>query len=1096
MQWIEIKLLGLRQISIHICKISLIRAKLPYCQKSFPLTLFINKKIAVMSEFATLLSRVLSPDNSTRTEAEAALASLLSTSSISVAQSLLETIGSADINISSLSAVLFRKKIVDSLLFSSFDSIAKSTILSSLVSLIVPSRPLSLLKKIGDILANIANTDNWALDFFRLVVSWGAVPELKELTLYLFEISVEFSTLLPILEQNIENVVSLLTNFMNDSSKDIVLSSVNTLASLLSGLSDESKVLKYSKLAVPMIQALKSATTEEKLRTALASIADLTETQPRFWKDVVPEFVSTITTIANAEIDPDTRSSAVEVLVTFVQRAPGMIKKNSIAIVEICQAAMNLTYRIDFQENLKEWTSDESDFDVVNNDCYSLGKDLLNKAAKFLEAANVLPFFMRVIPEFLKDNDWVKQHTALLTVGFIAEGCHDKFKENLTEIIAMILPFASSENPRLQWAFSTTVGLLCTEFEPFIQISYHSLIVPAFINILTTSNNIKVITQTVSALVNFTRGVLVENNSDSSPVTLYAQTILKTLAGLLQNTTSFKLMNETLGAISTTATAMEDQFAPYYSEFMPALKNLVTKTFTTPEQQEVRANCIRCMGHCVESISEHPNESFEDVKTIMSGLVALKNTLDSEDPAALAINEVVSQFSDCLKLEFMPFLEVFMPDLLNKANAAVDIALTDSDVELPTGMNAVTFDFKGQGSKQLAVNTTVLQHKIKACRILYDLVSSLKTGFNPYVEATLKVLTPLFNYSYNADIRKYSIKTVVAIFICQDSQTSETLLRILAPMFVQSLASPKSSPEDLKRTIKGLQSCLDYVSNKAVIGLATANEIASTLANCVKSLFERKVVRKTELKGYDDPDMYSEEIEILKEEDEIDDKILSGVMEVVGMLLKGFKKEFQTTFLNYFKNLYGEIFFRDHATDNEILAAICIFDDYVENTSDLIWNNGNSPILDQMLKYATNQNANIRQSAVFGLGVCAQAIDSAQFSPFLNKAIESIKTILADSKARTDEYTIATDCAVGALGKIALYHNNSLIEDWLNYLPIKAEIEEAQSVHSLFFANFEKLKGFPRTRVVLSELAKITQEEQVLDQNSLNALNEVISNLA
>ena len=1046
-----------------------------------------------MSEFTTVLLGVLSPDKTTRTEAETYITSLLASSPADLALNFTQAMTSEDGSISSLSAVLFRKKIVDTGVFEKFETPLKSSLITSLVSLITPEKTISYLKKIGDILANIASLGEWSTDFFTLVVSWGNILTLKELSLYLMEISVEFPKLLTILEQNSDNVITLLTGFFTDSNPETVLSSVNTLASLLSGLQEETKVMKYSPLASTIIQALTIVATGEKLKTTLASIADLTETYPRFWKDVVPMLTSNLVSIANAQIDPDTRSAAVEVIVTLVQRAPGMVKKNNAVVVEICQAAMNLTYEIDYKEDLNEWTADETDLSVTNNDPYSLGKDLLNKAAKYLEAESILPFFLQTIPMFLKDTDWVKQHTALLTVGFIAEGCHDRFEKNLGELITMISPFATSQNPRLQWAYATTIGLLCSEFEPSIQQTYHSQIMPLLLAIITTSTNLKAQAQAVSAIVNFTRGVLKDDNEDITSVTTYSADTLKAMAILLQNTTSFKLMNETLGAISTTATAMEDLFAPYYAEFMPALKNMVTLTFTTPEQQEVRANCIRCIGHCVESISTEPGSYYEDVKNTLNGLITLKGTLDSEDPSTLAINEIVSHFSDCLKQDFVPYMEIFVPELLKNADAAVDMAFTDAEVELPTGMNAVSFDLKGQGTKQLAVNTTVLQHKIKSCRILYDLVSSLKTGYLPYVEATLKVLIPLFTYAFNSDIRKYSIKTVVAIFICQAPQESETLLRMLAPIFILNLNSPKSSPKDTKLAIKGLQACLEYVQNKAVIGLASANEIAATTANCVKNVFERKIARKNEMKTFDDPELYTDEIEAIKEEDEIDDKILSGVMEVAGMLLKGFKKEFQSTFINYFKNLYGEIFFKETATENEILAAVCIFDDYVENTQDLMWNNSSSPILEQMLKFSTHKNANIRQSAVFGLGVCAQAIDSTTFAPFIEKALENVKNALTDPKARSEEYTVATDCAVGALGKIALFHNNGLIADWINYLPIKAEIEEAQSVHSLFFNNFDKLKSFPRTQTVITELATLVKQEKVLDESSLTMLNQLIN---
>lgn len=1045
-----------------------------------------------MSDFTTLLSGVLNPDKTVRTNSETQITEMLTTSPQVLSTHLLTTMSSPDESISSLSAVLYRKKIVESSIFTKFDDATKSTTLSTLVSLVTPGRSLSFLKKIGDLLANIANTTEWSTQFFTLCVSWGASTDLKELSLYLMEISVEFPKLLTVVQENTDSVVTMLTGFFNDTNRETVLSAVNTLTALLSRLQEETKVMNYVNLAGPIVQALTSTTTGEKLKVTLTSIADLTEAFPRFWKDVSGGFVKSLTTIATAQLDSDTRSAAVEALITFIHRAPGILKKDKDAVINICQTAMGLTYEIDYKEEFDEWTKDETDLSVTNNDPYSLGKDLLSKSAKFLEPTNVLPFYLQTIPAFLKDPDWIKQHTALLTVGFIAEGCHDKFQENLHEILSMITPFATSQLPRLQWAYATTIGLLSSEFEPSIQSSFHSMIVPALLNIITTTSNIKVQIQAVSALVNFTRGVLSEEDEfDATPVITYANQTLRVLAGLLGSSKSYRLMSQALGAVSTTATAMEEQFAPYYTEFMPALKRLVTMTFTTPEEQEVRANCVRCMGHCVESISENPAGQLEDVKGIMTGLVTLKSSLDADDPTALAINEVVSQFSDCLKTEFLPFMEVFMPDLLTKAEATVDMAFTDAEVEMPSGMNAVSFDIKGQGTKQLAVNTTVLQHKIKACRILYDLVSSLKTAFAPYVEATLRIMIPLFNYTYNGDIRKYSLKTVVAIFISQEPQSAEALLRVLAPAFIQTLNSPKSSPEDVKRTLKSLQACLEHTQNKAVIGLAAANEIALTTANCISNVFGRKGQRKAEMQNYQDPDMYADEIEAINEEEEIDDKILSGVMEVVGMLLKGFKKEFQGTFLQYFKTLYGEIFTKEGSTENEILAAICIFDDYIEHTQDLMWNGTTSPILEQMGKYAYHKNANIRQSAVYGLGVCAQTIDSNTFSPFFNQTLELVRNVLKDPKARTEEYTVATDCAVGTLGKLAIFHNNNLIEEWLNYLPIKAEVEEAQNVHKMFFNYFDKVKAFPRCQTVIAELRSI--KDEMIDRETLATYGHLIN---
>jgi hypothetical protein len=105
--------------------------------------------------------------------------------------------------------------------------------------------------------------------------------------------------------------------------------------------------------------------------------------------------------------------------------------------------------------------------------------------------------------------------------------------------------------------------------------------------------------------------------------------------------------------------------------------------------------------------------------------------------------------------------------------------------------------------------------------------------------------------------------------------------------------------------------------------------------------------------------------------------------------------------------------------------------------------------------------------------------------------LKQVRAVLADPKSRSEEYTVATDCAVGSLGKLALFHNSGLLEEWVNYLPIKAEVEEAQTVHKMFLSNFEKVKGFGRSLAVVNELKTI--KDEVLDSEGLNLLAALIN---
>lgn len=82
------------------------------------------------------------------------------------------------------------------------------------------------------------------------------------------------------------------------------------------------------------------------------------------------------------------------------------------------------------------------------------------------------------------------------------------------------------------------------------------------------------------------------------------------------------------------------------------------------------------------------------------------------------------------------------------------------------------------------------------------------------------------------------------------------------------------------------------------------------------------------------------------------------------------------------------------------------------------------------------------QSAVYGLGVCAQ-VNSISFLPFCPKAVKILSSIINSSSPCT-----MRDTAISAFGKILLgCHEHIAVEKltlfWINLLPLKEDEEEA-----------------------------------------------------
>lgn len=363
-----------------------------------------------MSDFFTTLTGVLSSDKKIRNQAENTFTTLMTASSIDTTLQLVNAMA-AEETIASLAIVLFRKKVIDSGVYAALTTDTKTTIRSAMLELVTPTRSITFLKKLGDVLTILANTDRWVTEFFALVTDWEKVEAFKEFALYLLELAVEYPALMETLQSSSGAVIDLLGASLQSPNPIVVLSGLNTLSCFLSGLTDETQVLKFTYTAAAMLNVFTTVLSQpefnqDKVKNTLTCLAELTETFPRFWRETLTQLTTVMTTIANSpQLDNDVRAGAVEVLVTLTQKAPGMIKKTPGVVEEVIKTALNLTYEVEFIDDIDGWTVDDTDETVTTNEPFSLGKDLLNKTAISLGTETVLPFFMTTIPPLVMSSE-------------------------------------------------------------------------------------------------------------------------------------------------------------------------------------------------------------------------------------------------------------------------------------------------------------------------------------------------------------------------------------------------------------------------------------------------------------------------------------------------------------------------------------------------------------------------------------------------------------------------------------------------------------------------------------------------------------------
>ena len=78
--------------------------------------------------------------------------------------------------------------------------------------------------------------------------------------------------------------------------------------------------------------------------------------------------------------------------------------------------------------------------------------------------------------------------------------------------------------------------------------------------------------------------------------------------------------------------------------------------------------------------------------------------------------------------------------------------------------SSFTFKMKGlEGEQKLSMNTSALECKLAAFKLINMISESTGKSFAPYCEAILPVMIEHISYKFSKSIRKYSFKTIKSI---------------------------------------------------------------------------------------------------------------------------------------------------------------------------------------------------------------------------------------------------------------------------------------------------------------------------------------------
>jgi len=163
------------------------------------------------------------------------------------------------------------------------------------------------------------------------------------------------------------------------------------------------------------------------------------------------------------------------------------------------------------------------------------------------------------------------------------------------------------------------------------------------------------------------------------------------------------------------------------------------------------------MGFMIEAVTDERETFNANVIMITTNLInLLKSGLSNDDPQTTTIKETLSKIAFFLKEDFHQFMDSLMSTVFEDAKADIDIKMENAAIPSNDKNAGVTFKLKGlEGEQRISMNTSALENKNSAFKLISMISESMGKAFTPYAEVVLNLVVEYMTYPYSKVIRKY-----------------------------------------------------------------------------------------------------------------------------------------------------------------------------------------------------------------------------------------------------------------------------------------------------------------------------------------------------
>ncbi len=422
---------------------------------------------------------------------------------------------------------------------------------------------------------------------------------LLELNLYIISELIESCAFY--LKEKFSEIKKILELAMNQGNQKMKELSTKCLGNLVRGL--EKEELIFFKDLIPNIFNEMKNFTEETVLHIYETFCDFHLNSLDFFDAFFDDYIIpySLEFLQNIEFNENTKLVISEFLLMIAECKRKTFTKND---CKFLKATLEAAFKLACTEEEAEPNVDSelSEFET--------GMRIIQSMSLTIQSKYFFPLATSYIKNLITSTDPLQRKAGVYSLGSISEGCCEKIKDMLGEVISTLVNIANNDTVKnIRYEAIIAIDQLTQFCEPEIN-EYHSQIIPMLVKGLESQDE-EMITKCLIELNYFCKNLDVELED-------YVGELLPRLICLLTNHKSISVQKECLFALASIISSAQNLVNQTLLPILETCRGIIVNR-TSEDEIELRANSLDCVAHIAYAIKREKFTPYMEFFTAYAG---------------------------------------------------------------------------------------------------------------------------------------------------------------------------------------------------------------------------------------------------------------------------------------------------------------------------------------------------------------------------------------------------------------------------------------------------------------------------------------------